>query len=332
MRSVHSLPVSLITCFSELVEGYQQGITPNPDILCNQKIKFDKFFGHALQHDGTSYIATGHYAGVGWSPQSNEFALTCAADTFKDQTYFIAGLPQPVLSRVCFPVGGLPKRQVKEIALKHGFEHAAKKKESMGICFIGKRKFSDFIQNYIVERPGEIVDTLNRPIGQHQGLFLFTVGQKARVSGLPERYYVVGKDTVANKVVLDRGRECSGLYSTTVFVKDVRLSSPSLLQSLQQGQTRTCRARTRHQQAPSIGTLTMQHVPSAFISSPYNRIGYVPWLPSRTELLQSLGATVPVLAFTSASPLRAVTPGQFLALYDEELRVCHGGGTIIDSV
>ena len=76
----------------------------------------------------------------------------------------------------------------------------------------------------------------------------------------------------------------------------------------------------------------MQHVPSAFISSPYNRIGYVPWLPSRTELLQSLGATVPVLAFTSASPLRAVTPGQFLALYDEELRVCHGGGTIIDSV
>ena len=161
---------ALIADASEMVAGYERGLTPNPDILCNLRIKFGTFITRAAASKH-SYIATGHYAQTEHH-SAQEASLLRSVDEAKDQTYFLAGLAPGTLSRVCFPVGHLHKASVRMIAELEGFVSAAQRKESMGICFfIGKRQFPEFIREYIAPSAGDIVDLDRRPIARHAGLY-----------------------------------------------------------------------------------------------------------------------------------------------------------------
>jgi len=141
--------------FSEVVKGYTVGLTPNPDTLCNRHIKFGAFLREATSRFNADFVATGHYARITRGPTGNDPpALCCAVDASKDQTYFLSGIPSHDLERVLFPVGHLLKSEVREVARDAGLGWVAAQRESMGICFIGKRKFSDFVREYVPDAPG----------------------------------------------------------------------------------------------------------------------------------------------------------------------------------
>jgi tRNA-specific 2-thiouridylase len=203
--------------FEDFIAQYQQGRTPNPDILCNQKIKFKAFLEYALDL-GASKIATGHYANT-----DGKHLLT-ATDTNKDQTYFLHLLNEYQLSKSIFPLGGLAKEKVKEIAKNQGFI-TANKKESMGICFIGKRNFDDFLSKFVQRKEGDIVDDKGNFIKKHHGISFYTIGQR---KGLEigggfgddkynnEPWFVVDKNIEKNQVIVAQG-ESPLLYHNTVI-------------------------------------------------------------------------------------------------------------------
>src|SRR5690554_2153176 len=162
--------------FAEFLREYSAGRTPNPDILCNAEIKFKAFLDHAMSL-GAERIATGHYARVREvaTPDGNRFELLKGLDASKDQSYFLHRLNQAQLSRTLFPLGELPKTEVRRIAAELGLPNA-KKKDSTGICFIGERPFRDFLNRYISREPGPIKSPDGRTIGQHVGLSFYTLG------------------------------------------------------------------------------------------------------------------------------------------------------------
>ena len=160
--------------FAEFLREYQAGRTPNPDVLCNAEIKFKAFLDHAMRL-GAEKIATGHYARV--RERNGAFELLKGLDPLKDQSYFLHRLNQAQLSKTLFPVGELPKTEVRRIAAEIGLPNA-KKKDSTGICFIGERPFRDFLNRYIAKEPGPIKDERGRTIGQHVGLSFYTLGQR----------------------------------------------------------------------------------------------------------------------------------------------------------
>ncbi|CAI7994042.1 tRNA-specific 2-thiouridylase MnmA [Geodia barretti] len=155
--------------FSHFVQAYEQGHTPNPDILCNRHIKFSALHRYCCQHLDADVIATGHYARVE-RDEAGKARLKVATDSCKDQTYFLSQVPQVSLARSVFPVGGLRKEEVREIASQAGFTHVARRKESVGLCFIGKRDFPQFISEYIEERHGRFVTLEGRQLGWHRGI------------------------------------------------------------------------------------------------------------------------------------------------------------------
>ncbi|MBG0730832.1 tRNA 2-thiouridine(34) synthase MnmA [Mycoplasma sp. 'Moose RK'] len=176
--------------FLDLIEKYQAGLTPNPDILCNKHIKFKHFLDYASKIHNADFIAMGHYAKT---VNGNLFA---GDDSNKDQSYFLAQLSKEQLARTVFPLGSFQKTQVRKIAEKLGLINA-KKRDSTGICFIGKRKFTDFLQNYIPAQPGKIVDiNTNEILGDHIGIMYFTIGQRKGfgLNGMKEPFFVVGHD------------------------------------------------------------------------------------------------------------------------------------------
>lgn len=177
-----------------MISEYQAGRTPNPDIMCNQEVKFKVFLEAALE-DGAGMIATGHYA------RTTHGQLLTAADTAKDQTYFLYRVTQQALAKTLFPLGGMVKNEVRAKAAELGLATASKK-DSQGICFVGKVGIKDFLQQYVKAEPGEIVDTAtNKTIGQHDGAIFYTFGQRHGMGvggGLP--YYVTGKDMAKNIV------------------------------------------------------------------------------------------------------------------------------------
>eukprot|EP00966_Prymnesium_polylepis_P156579 3617752-Prymnesium_polylepis.1 len=184
--------------FEPFLQGYRNGATPNPDVACNRHIKFDRFYAHALGL-GADHVATGHYAQLRHEPGGGgRVQMLRARDEGKDQTYFLSHVQQPPLRRVLFPLGGLPKAGVRQLAAEAGL-HVASKKDSVGICFVGKRRFDDFIANYIACEPGPFVCVeTGMTVGTHRGHPLYTPGAKARIGGLPERadrrrWYVAGK-------------------------------------------------------------------------------------------------------------------------------------------
>jgi len=285
--------------FAEFLREYQAGRTPNPDILCNAEIKFKAFLDHAMRL-GAEKIATGHYARVRLHEASGKHELLKGLDPLKDQSYFLHRLNQAQLARTLFPVGELPKTEVRRIAAEIGLPNA-KKKDSTGICFIGERPFREFLNRYIQQAPGPIRDDQGREIGQHVGLSFYTLGQRQGlgIGGIREKgaqkgggehapWFVAHKDVAHNTLWVVQGHDHPWLLSP-----DLQAQDASWVAGVAPAPGRYA-AKTRYRQSDAAC------------------------------LLAGHGDTGFGLAFAQAQ--WAVTPGQSAVLYDGE--VCLGGGVI----
>ena len=198
-----------------MIEEFRKGNTPNPDVMCNQEIKFKLFYDIAMSQ-GADFIATGHYA------VSEDDNLKLATDTNKDQTYFLYRISDEAISRTLFPLGKMLKPEVKQLAAEFGLDNAYKK-ESMGVCFVGEVGIKDFLQEYIEVVPGQIIDRdTGEVLGTHEGAVFYTIGQRHGLSlggGLP--YYVVGKDMAKNLVYVSKNLNHLNLWTKTLKLKDV---------------------------------------------------------------------------------------------------------------
>ena len=206
-----------------LVEGYRSGITPNPDVWCNREMKFGVFLDYALGQ-GFEFVATGHYARRRVLADGRA-AILKGADPNKDQSYFLALMTPHQVAHALFPVGEMLKPEVREVARRHDLPTAAKK-DSQGICFIGEIRMRDFIRHYIPDAPGDIVDTSGRVLGRHDGLHLYTLGQRKGHGVASPRdgmaYVVVGKDLANNRLVLGWDEESTpGLYARKCVIGSV---------------------------------------------------------------------------------------------------------------
>lgn len=192
---------------SYLLDGYRKGITPNPDVVCNRAIKFGLFFDKAIEL-GADYVASGHYARLKtkvcfnkWMIQK-EYALYQAKDLSKDQTYFLWQVPHERFGNIIFPIGHLTKKKVRVIARKAGIP-TADKKDSQGVCFLGKFKFDEFLKNNIPITHGDIIDTQGKKVGEHDGVWFYTIGQKhGFLNTAGKSYYVVEKDITRNQLIV----------------------------------------------------------------------------------------------------------------------------------
>lgn len=206
-----------------LLDGYQSGITPNPDVMCNREIKFGAFLEYALAN-GFDRVATGHYARLENRPDGP--AILEGADSNKDQTYFLALMKPEQVARACFPIGHLEKPELRAIAEKAKLPNA-KKKDSQGICFIGNIKMQDFLREYVPDRPGPIIRADDeQTLGEHRGLHYFTIGQRKGI-GIPSNtdnrnYVVVGKDQTRNALLISlEAPNAPGLYATSCGVSNI---------------------------------------------------------------------------------------------------------------
>lgn len=224
-----------------MIAEYKAGRTPNPDIMCNQEVKFKLFLETALE-DGADYIATGHYAKI------KNGKLLRARDENKDQTYFLYRISPKALSKVLFPLGDLTKPQVRELAKKHGLI-SAERKESMGICFVGEVGIKDFLSQYVSEKPGKIIDQNGLIVGEHEGAIFYTIGQRHGLNvggGLP--YYVTGKNMKKNEVYVTTDLQDEKLWSKKVKLTDTHWIDKTKNHQLK---TKNLLVRTRHR-APLI--------------------------------------------------------------------------------
>ncbi len=279
--------------FEDFLSEYAAGRTPNPDILCNREIKFKAFLDYATEL-GADYIATGHYAQI--AQQHNQFQLLRGLDNNKDQSYFLYTLGQTQLSRSLFPIGNMEKPAVRELAQKAGFINS-RKKDSTGICFIGERKFKDFLQRYLPAQPGLMNTPEGETIGEHQGLMYYTLGQRQGLgiggikSAAEEPWYVVEKDLKNNILVVAQGHDHTLMQSNTLNASQLSwVSGQAVSNSFR------CTAKTRYRQKDQACQVTL------------------------------IGDDHCLVQFDD--PQRAVTPGQSVVFYNNE--VCLGGG-IIDS-
>ncbi|EFA07642.2 mitochondrial tRNA-specific 2-thiouridylase 1 [Tribolium castaneum] len=213
--------------FSNLIKEYETGNTPNPDVLCNRNIKFNYFYKYARNELGADAIATGHYARTSFGSYLEHYnpekgvRLLNAVDWFKDQTFFLCQVNQEALQRTMFPLGDLMKPEVKKIARENGLEKIARKKESMGICFIGNRKFQDFIREYIDDKPGDFVDVdTAKVVGQHNGVHQWTLGQRARLHSYESPYFVARKDVDKNIIYVVKGTKHPLLYTNIILTSE----------------------------------------------------------------------------------------------------------------
>ena len=195
--------------FASFLAEYRSGRTPNPDVLCNAEIKFKAFLDHSMRL-GAEKIATGHYARV--EERDGRFALLKGVDPGKDQSYFLHRLTQAQLARTVFPIGNLPKSEVRAIAREAALPNHAKR-DSTGICFIGERPFREFLSRYLPRDPGPMVTAEGEPVGEHLGLMYYTIGQRqglgigGRRNGAGEPWYVAGKDLASNTLTVVQGHE-----------------------------------------------------------------------------------------------------------------------------
>ena len=209
--------------FREFLDEYSHGRTPNPDILCNQEIKFRAFLDHATSMDAAA-IATGHYASI--QRQHGTYRLHKGADRNKDQSYFLCRLNQAQLAKSLFPLGSLKKPEVRVLAKQHGLS-THDKKDSTGICFIGERPFRDFLSHYLPARAGPIRTTDGKDIGEHAGVHFYTLGQRqglgiGGVKGYPEKpWYVVAKDVDDNVLTVAQGHDHPALFSAGLVASNL---------------------------------------------------------------------------------------------------------------
>ena len=226
-----------------MIEEYKAGRTPNPDVMCNQEVKFKLFLDAALA-DGADMIATGHYAQVTRDPSNDSAHLMLAKDTDKDQTYFLYRVTEEALKKTLFPLGEYTKPEVREMAKKRNL-WTATKKESMGVCFVGSVGMREFLSEYIETRPGDIIDkTTGQVLGRHDGAIFYTIGQRHGLElggGLP--YYVVGKDMQKNEVYVS-----TNLNDEVMWRKDISLGAVHWISEPIAGD---CLVRVRHR-APLV--------------------------------------------------------------------------------
>ncbi|MBF0913891.1 tRNA 2-thiouridine(34) synthase MnmA [Candidatus Gracilibacteria bacterium] len=208
-----------------MYEGYRKGITPNPDIMCNSEVKFKVFLDEALEL-GFDYIAMGHYAQI--VEKDGIFYLKKGVDENKDQSYFLAGLNQKQLSKAIFPIGHLKKTEVREIALKIKLPNA-KRKDSQGICFVGKVDLTKFLEKKINPKPGVVKDTSGKILGEHKGVFYYTIGQRKGldIGGQKEPIFVVKKDLEKNEIIVGTSADLE-LYDDYLELKNLQFLSKEI--------------------------------------------------------------------------------------------------------
>ncbi|KFV93964.1 Mitochondrial tRNA-specific 2-thiouridylase 1, partial [Eurypyga helias] len=316
--------------YSDLLKEYELGRTPNPDIVCNKHIKFNCFLHYAMDNLGADAIATGHYARTSLddeevfqqkhvkTPQRlfrnrfevrNTVKLLQGADLFKDQTFFLSQVSQDALRKTIFPLGDLTKSFVKKIAAEHGLHHVLKKKEacttfpfqSMGVCFIGERNFEKFLLEYLEPQPGNFVSIEDKKVmGTHKGWFLYTIGQRARIAGLKDAWFVVDKDVSTADVFVAPSRDHPALYRDLLRTNRVHWIAEEPPAELVRDKMMECHFRFQHQMALGVSAL----------------------VPCVLTLNQDGSVWVALV-----KPSRAITPGQFAVFYKGD--ECLGSGKIL---
>lgn len=278
--------------FANFVEEYKAGYTPNPDILCNREIKFKVFFDKAMEL-GADYLATGHYCQT--VNIAGENRLIKGLDPNKDQSYFLYTNKDEILEKVLFPIGGLEKAEVREIATRYDLSTAAKK-DSTGICFIGERNFKNFLSNYIDFEEGEFTTLDGTVVGTHSGLSFYTLGQRKGLGlgGPGEPWYVVGKDISSNKVIVERGEYHPAMYCDELTATEASWVGGDLKFPL----PLKCKAKVRYRQQDQ--DCTLESIENGIIKVSFD------------------------------VPQRAVTPRQSIVFYTEldGHKVCLGGALI----
>ena len=266
--------------FTYFLDELQKGRTPNPDVMCNKYIKFDLFMEKAYEL-GADYVATGHYARI------IDGKLSRAVDLNKDQSYFLAYVDKNKFKNVLFPIGELEKPEVRRLALENDLVTATKK-DSTGICFIGERNFTKFLENYLPNQPGKIVNIETKEvIGNHIGLMYYTIGQRRglNLGGNHDKSYVVEKDLTENILYVASGDENNYLYSTRAIIEDFNYLTDM------RPDVCTCKFRYRQKDID----INVKYLNDNQLELTY-------------------------------APAKAVTPGQFCVLYDDN--TCLGGGII----
>ncbi|HEX2585429.1 MAG TPA: tRNA 2-thiouridine(34) synthase MnmA [Steroidobacteraceae bacterium] len=275
--------------FAHFLKEYQAGRTPNPDVLCNREIKFGVCFEHAKRL-GADFFATGHYARVRHEPQPQ---LLRGLDQGKDQSYFLHAVTASALKQALFPIGGLQKSEVRRIA-KELVLPTHDKKDSTGICFIGERPFAEFLEKYLPAQPGEIHSIDGQRIGKHRGLMYYTLGQRhgLGIGGQADReeaaWYVAGKDLKNNILIVVQSHDHPAMQQNSLTAIELNWIAGQPPSS-----SFDCTAKIRYRQADQAC-----HV-------------------------ECHGDQINV---TFTQPQRAVTPGQYVVFYDDD--VCLGGGVI----
>jgi tRNA-specific 2-thiouridylase len=268
-----------------MIDEYKAGRTPNPDIMCNQEVKFKLFLNTALE-DGADMIATGHYARI------KDGQLLAGADKNKDQSYFLYRVTESALEHSLMPIGEYEKPQVRERAKKYGLA-TAEKKDSQGICFVGKVGIREFLEQFVTTKPGDIIEQHGVNIGRHDGALFYTIGQRHGLDvggGLP--YYVVGKDMAKNEVYVTTDLQDERLWRKELQLADLHWinGQPALSKNYQ--------VRTRYR-APL----------------------------TEAKILSEDGPLKGKLAIELAEAVRAITPGQSAVIYDGDKVL--GGGVVI---
>ena len=232
--------------FKKFLSDHHEGLTPNPDILCNKEIKFGAFLDYCLE-TGADYISTGHYARLDTS--QNNVKLLRGIDNSKDQSYFLHQVKGSDLTRAIFPLGELTKDQVRKIAHDNKLINADKK-DSVGICFSGKNNYNDFISNFLGKKPGRIVDENGIKLGEHEGLMYFTLGQRQGIGigGVKGRdqssWYVAHKDQSNNELIVVQGGDNPLLYSEGCYTDDMHWINAELENGSE------CEVQIRYQSEP----------------------------------------------------------------------------------
>ena len=278
--------------FAPFLEELRRGRTPNPDVLCNSEIKFAAFCDYAAAA-GADAVATGHYARSAQPADAEGWNLYKAEDSAKDQTYFLHRLHRRQLAFALFPLGGRHKAQVRAAARRAGLGNW-QRKDSTGICFIGERKFDDFIANYLPPAPGEMRDENDRLLGEHRGLQFYTIGQRRGlgIGGGGAPWFVAAKEPQRNIL-----RVVQGEGHPLLFTRRVQVENAHWIAGAPPPPRWVYAARLRHRQTPASCTLS------------------------------AVSADAATIEF--AEPQRASAPGQYAVIYDGDL--CLGGGVIADA-
>jgi tRNA-specific 2-thiouridylase len=275
-----------------MITEYKAGRTPNPDVMCNKYVKFGGFFDWAMAH-GADFVATGHYAQI-LKPKTGNVKLLAGKDSNKDQSYFLWTLTQKQLSKTIFPVGDIEKPEVRKLAKKFGLNTAIKK-DSQGLCFIGKVDMADFLKHFIKSKPGNVLSEKGEMVGTHDGEIFYTLGQRhgfeiTKKTSNDDRYFIIGKDFKNNTITVSH----NPIKTEDISSKEVKLKNINWTLGGEPDFKKEYTARIRYRQ------------------------------PLEKCHLECQGSTLTVIF---QNPQKAVTPGQSVVFYDKE--TCLGGGIIV---